>query len=104
MSAFKITIGHELAHKNNDFFKFTLNKKNIKFINWTNEVHADFMATHNMFMSNRQQLINSCIYKNNYKINSGKNIKDSFSHPSFETRQHCAENYDFNEKIIKKLL
>lgn len=65
-------------------------------------MHADFMATHNMFMSNRQQLINSCIYKKDYKINSGKNIKDSFSHPSFETRQHYAENYDFNEKLIKK--
>ena len=43
-NAFLFTIGHELTHKEKDFFCMTSSKVDFKFILWINEVHATFCA------------------------------------------------------------
>ncbi len=67
-NAFSITLGHETTHTEGDFFnKKDFMAKNKKFINWVNEVHADFGAAQKMVNSNKEKLLESIDYKINTK-------------------------------------
>lgn len=101
--AFLITLGHELTHKDGDFFELLYWGVNKDFIKWINEVHADFGAAQKMFDSNRSVLINSCQYKYNYKINHNKKDIDTSSHPSWTRRKYYAEHFDFNSKLTQQI-
>lgn len=60
-NAFLITLGHEITHKDGDFPNKGAHYKNKKFINWVNEVHADFGGAEKMVNSDRQKLVDSII-------------------------------------------
>lgn len=96
--AFMITIGHELTHKEKDFFSFRY-VLSYKFISWVNEVHADFGAAEKMANSSRDKLILSIKYKLSLKHIDN----DSSTHPSWKRRLEYASNYDFNEALIQRI-
>lgn len=98
-NAFKITLGHELTHKDGDYFKLLSFGKNKRFVNYTNEVHADFGAAEKMVNSDRKKLIASM----NYKLSLKANNKNTNDHPSWNTRKYYAENYNFNKKLIERI-
>lgn len=115
INAFLITIGHEMTHNEGDFSTNGFQDKNKKFINWVNEVHADFGAAEKMVECNRQKLINSMPYKVDAKKSKCKWLNklmkkifnllhsDEYTHPTWETRIEYAKEYDFNEKLIQKI-
>lgn len=70
-----------------------------KFINWVNEVHADFGAAKEMVNGSRDLLIKSTEYKLALKPYN----KDSYSHPSWTRRLEYATNYNFDELLIRKI-
>ena len=96
--AFMITIGHELTHKEKDFFSFRY-ILSYKFISWVNEVHADFGAAEKMADSSRNKLILSM----KYKLSLKQTDNDSPTHPSWEKRLDYVSNYDFDETLIRKI-
>ena len=98
--AFTITIGHERVHLEKDFFyKKPINKFGKKFVNWVNEVHADFGAAEKMADSSRDKLILSM----KYKLSLKQTDNDSPTHPSWKRRLEYASNYDFNEALIQRI-
>lgn len=98
-NAFLITIGHELTHKDCDIFFLKHGLRNIRFVAWVNEVHADFGATQKMANNNRQELVNSMKYKKSYK----EEDKDKTNHPSWERRIYYAEHFDFGKELIQQI-
>ena len=98
-NAFKITLGHELTHKDNDLCFFKYRVKYYKFIAHVNEVHADFGGAQKMANANRHILLNAIDYK---KSNKRVDKADS-THPSWEQRKYYAENYNFNEALIQQI-
>lgn len=97
-NAFRISIGHELTHKYEDI-SLRIDKKDVSFMSWINEVHADFGGCQKMADGNRQKLISSIDYKKKSKDRD----KDSKSHPSWQRRRYYAENFDFNEQLIRQM-
>ena len=99
-NAFIITIGHEKTHLENDFlYKKTINKLDKTFINYVNEVHADFGAAEKMVDSDRHKLILSM----EYKLSSKHTDNDSSSHPSWKRRLEYVSDYDFDEILIHRI-
>lgn len=98
---FKITLGHELTHKERDLI--CLIPRKLKFYAWLNEAHADFGAAQKMFDSNRQVLLDSISFKLNYiKKHEGHDWED-YSHPSLARRRYYVENFDFDENLIRQI-
>lgn len=98
-NAFQITLGHELAHKDGDYFNLLFFGKNKRFVNYVNEVHADFGAAEKMANFDRKKLIASM----NYKLSLKANDKNTSDHPSWNTRKYYVENYNFNKKLIERI-
>lgn len=98
-NAFKVTLGHELTHKDNDFVFWEYFTRDKKFVNWVNEVHADFGAIKKL-NSNRDDLINALKYKRRCK---GTGDKSSSSHPSWEQRIQYVEQFYFDEGLIRRI-
>ena len=69
------------------------------FINYVNEVHADFGAAEKMVDSDRHKLILSM----EYKLSLKQTDNDSPTHPSWKRRLEYASNYDFNEALIQRI-
>ena len=113
-NAFSITLGHETTHTEGDFSTKGFHGKNKKFINWVNEVHADFGAAQKMVNSNKEKLLESIDYKINTK-KPKKNILlilleklvlhfiNESTHPSWKQRRAYAETGAFNRKLIEKI-
>ena len=80
--AFALTIGHEITHQEKDFYYLDLFSADGKFINWVDEVHADF--------GGGQKGLDS-------------KDKDTRSHPSWNRRIDYILHYDFNEELIDKI-
>lgn len=97
-NAFLFTIGHELTHKEKDFFCMTSSKVDFKFILWINEVHADFGAAQKVANCRMKDLLDSIEYKSTLNKNS-----DTFTHPSWEHRKKYAESGAFDEKLINQI-
>lgn len=98
-NAFRITIGHELTHKDGDYFSFRIRKRDRKFISRVGEVHADFGAAEKMAACSRQKLLDSTRYKKALK----KKDKGDFAHPSWERREYYVTNFNFDEKLIRQI-
>lgn len=99
-----ITLGHEFTHKDgNDLFpfnsKYIFIKNGFKFVNWVNEVHADYGAVKKIFNCSRNKLIGNFEYKLKHK----KEDFEDCSHPSNYRRLEYVINYDFDEKLIRKI-
>lgn len=97
-NAFKITIGHELTHKDGDIFVLKHGIRCVKFLAHVNEVHADFGAAQKMNLG-RNILIKSMEYKKSFADND----KSDCSHPSWERRKFYAKNFDFTKKLIQQI-
>lgn len=101
-NAFSLTVGHELTHKENDFSQRTLCIRDMKFISWVNEVHADYKSALKRAGSSRDKLIAS----HNYKLKA-KNIlyrdHNTGSHPSWRKRIYYIKNFDFNRELIDEI-
>lgn len=98
-NAFRITIGHELTHKEGDFSLFHINKLDRGLIFQVREVHADFGATEKMSACSRQKLLDSIRYKKSLKkVDAG-----DFMHPSWERREYYAEHFNFDEELIRQI-
>lgn len=106
---FLITAGHEMTHLN-DFLKDGYANENKKFINWVNEVHADFSGAKIMANSSKEKLL-SCI---DYKIYLKSKNKHTWlkkltlkligsTHPSWQQRRIYVETGAFDEKLIKEI-
>lgn len=101
-NAFLITLGHEITHNEGDFPDINYQKNDKRFINWVNEVHADFGGAEKMGSSNRNKLIASIVYKRSFKKKKKWN-KDYSTHPSWNKREEYVTNYNFDEILIKKI-
>ncbi len=99
-NALDMTIGHELTHQENDFCYFGMNKKDLKFVNWINEVHADFGGTQKAFNGKRSYVKDAIDYKLRCKEEKDK---DTWSHPSWFKRLNYLLNYNFDEKLINEI-
>lgn len=98
-NAFLFTLGHELTHKEQDFFRIVFHKNDYKFIFWTNEVHADFGAAKKVASSNKIKLMESIAYK----ANLNKNSQPTMFHPSWQQRKTYAETGTFNKDLIEMI-
>lgn len=98
--AFIATLGHEMAHKDNDFVFWEFGTKDKKFVNWINEIHADFCGACKCFQADREKEIHAIEYKLKFK---GKKDKDSSVHPSWKKRLEYVSNYDFNIRLIRRI-
>ena len=101
-TAFRITLGHELTHKETQFSHY-FSLCNLKYIAWVNEVHADFGAAQKMFNSNRKILIKAIDYKLNYKHKHQKGDIEDFTHPSWVRRKYYVEHFNFDSKLIQQI-
>lgn len=99
-NAFRITIGHELTHKEGNLFFLKHGLRFLKVISWINEVHCDFAGAQKMANCNRAFLVDSCKFKKD-KLSSDN---EDCSHPSWDKRVKYAESYDFDEKLIRKII
>lgn len=98
LNAFKATIGHELAHKDNDFVFWEFWTKDKQFVNWINEVHADFSGAEKSFDLSRENQICALQYKLMHK---GNKDKDTYGHPSWKRRLEYLAKYNFDEHLIE---
>lgn len=98
--AFKLTMGHEMAHLNNQFNSNSKAHANDHFVKWVNEVHADFAGMNNFLDGDKLRCLEAMEFKlSRYRVTS----KDSFAHPSWEKRKEYIANYDFDEKLIRRI-
>lgn len=100
-NAFKITLGHELTHKDHELSALFRKKPEKYYIAKVNEVRADFGAAQKMAKSSRQSLIKSIKYKADL-INKDEYESDEF-HPSWSERMYYAQNYNFTKELIQKI-
>ena len=98
--AFALTICHEITHQEKDFYYLDLFSADGKFVNWVDEVHADFGGAQKGLDSNRSRASFAMKYKVSCKK---KKDKDTRSHPSWNKRIDYILNYDFNEELINKI-
>lgn len=99
-NAFLSTVGHEMTHKEGKDINPFRHLLNIKFVAWTNEVHADFGAKNKMLQNSHARLISALKFKLSQKVNDCEDC----SHPSWKRRIHYAENFEtFDEKLIRQI-
>ena len=100
VNAFKMTVCHEITHQENDYFYIEPFSKNQKFVNWVNEIHADYGGIIKAFDGDVNRGINVLEFKKNCK---GGKDRDGQSHPSWKRRIEYIRKYDFNDDLIKKV-
>lgn len=98
--AFRMTVFHEVTHQENDFFLLEFLTVNSKFVNWVNEIYADFGGAKKAFDGDVDRTLKSLTYK---LLCKKKRDKDTRSHPSWRRRIQYIENYDFDDKLIAKV-
>ena len=100
-TAFLQTVGHELTHKDGDFPILKYGVNYVKFIAYVNEVHADFGSAQKMLNSNREQLLQSMLYKQSQFSNIDKG---DYAHPSWEKRICYVKHFNFTKTLIKQIM
>lgn len=98
--AFSMTINHEITHHENDYSFFDLFTPDGQFVNWINEVHADYGGILKAFDGLSEQALSAMQYKLACKKRPDK---DTRSHPSWKRRMDYIVKYDFNEKLIEQI-
>ena len=98
-TAFLLSLGHELTHKEKDIYILTKGLCSLKFSLQINEVHADYGAVLKFVNSNRALALMGMNYKMKFKnIN-----KESFEHPSWLKRKEYIQKYNFDEQLIRQI-
>lgn len=104
MNAFRISVGHELAHKEQEFKTRGYHDSELQFIYHITEVRADFYSAKVMCGSKRAALISSIEYKKDYKENEAHQEDiGRKTHPSWSQRKFYATYFDFNSDLIKQI-
>ncbi len=98
--AFGMTMGHEITHQEGDYFYLEPFTKSSKFVNWVNEIHADFGGIKKVFDGDMDRGLRSLEFKMKCK---GKRDRDRHSHPSWKHRMEFVSNGIFDDKTIKKI-
>ncbi len=73
--AFAMTIGHEMTHQEKDFYYFDLFTADGKFVNWVDEVHADFGGVQKGLDSSRSRALFAMKYKLSCKKKKDKDTR-----------------------------
>lgn len=81
--AFEMTIWHEMAHQEGDYFFLEPFSKSSRFVYWVNDVHADFRGIEKVFSGDVECGIRSLEFKLKCKK---ANDKDTHSHPPWKRR------------------
>lgn len=102
-NAFRVTIGHELTHKEKEYPKLFYRGYDRKFIAQTTEVYADYNGAKRMINSSRKNLLRSIQYKRSHKISIGEEDTGDFAHPSWERREYYVTNFNFTADLIKQI-
>lgn len=114
-NAFLHSYGHELTHaEDNDIEVNGYGKKERKFLNWVNEVHADFGACEKMGHRRRSLLCDAIEYKIKYRRSfnnpkrNGATEEDTWDvggeeHPPWYKRLEYAKYYNFDVFLIKRI-
>lgn len=100
IDSFSMTIGHEMTHQEKDYFYLEPFSNEQKFVNWVNEIHADYGGIIKAFDGNVNRGIKALELKKHYK---GEKDKDRRSHPSWERRIEYIKTFDFNADLIKEI-
>ena len=100
IDAFKMTIGHEMTHQENDYFYLEPFSKGQKFVNWINEIHADYGGIMKAFDGDVNLGIKALEFK---KKCQGDTDNDGRSHPSWRRRIEYIKKYDFDRDIIQEV-
>lgn len=98
--AFALTVCHEMTHQDRDFYYFDFFTSDGKFVNWVDEVHADFGGIQKGLNGDRTRAAFAMKYKMSCKHNKDK---DRRSHPSWKRRIEYITNHDFNDKLIDQI-
>ena len=98
--SFYMTVWHEMAHQKGDYFFLELFSNSSRFVNWVNEVHADYYAIEKSFDGSLKRGIPAMDHKLQMKNNKDK---DSYTHPSRKRRKEFVEKYDFGEELIREI-
>lgn len=97
-TAFLLTIGHELGHKQKHINRL-LHLTNLKFLSWIQEVYCDFYGAVIFGNKEKDKLIESIVYKSQDK---NLDYYDA-SHPSWNLRLKYAKVGKFDEELIKQI-
>lgn len=97
--AFALTICHEITHQEKDFYYFNFFSADGKFVNWVDEVHADFGGVKKGLDGDRLRAFQAM----KYKLSCKKKDRDTRSHPSWNRRIGYIVDYDFNDELIDKI-
>lgn len=97
-TSFLLSLGHELNHTMK-WFPHTFNPEYDRFIRWCVEVHHDFAGAKIMGDGKRKNLLISITHK----MLNRPHDEDSILHPSWKRRYCYAENYNFDEELIRRI-
>lgn len=105
-TAFAVTIGHELTHKENFSFRKAkishtkLTREDKMFLNWVNEVYADYGGAVKMGSGKKETLLQALHFKLTYAEKDQKIHTDGFYHPCWDKRIKYANNGRFDSGLI----
>lgn len=96
-----VALGHEMGHIFLDHGSNSplLPRKRKRFINWVNEVFADFFALDFAMEKDRKKTLAAMKRKQAYR----KKDKSTVYHPSYELRMKYIENFEFDERLIEEI-
>lgn len=95
--AFRFTMGHEMTHQSGDYMFLEAFTRDRKFVNWVNEVHADYGGAILAFDGN----INDALSAVRYKAKDFSEDKDHQTHPSWKRREDYLKVGAFDIDLIK---
>jgi len=95
--AFRFTMGHEMTHQSGDYMFLEAFTRDRKFVNWVNEVHADYGGAMLAFDGN----INDALSAVRYKAKDFLKDKDYQTHPSWKRREDYLKVGAFDIDLIK---
>ena len=102
LASARISIGHEFAHITKRPRNLGHDKSLDTFLMWCDEIQADFNGA-KFFDFGREELIQSCKHKQQYKLTYIGKDKSSPSHPSWTKRLHYAANFNFDDDLIRQI-
>jgi len=99
-NAFRMTMGHEMAHLSEQFHSDAKVYANGHFVKWVNEVRADFSGMYLFLEGNKEEAVKALQFKaSRYR----KKDEDAYAHPSWEKRIDYISNYEYDEKLIRRI-
>ena len=99
-NSFVMTMAHEVTHYDGDLFYFDFYSRRQRFVDWVNEVHADFGGALKAFDGDRELAVLALKYKCKDRPYPEKDLID---YPSWNRRIEYLQKWDFGESLIRKI-